>query len=115
MQVEDIRVFIPSKDFEISKAFYAELGFQAEEVNDDLTVFENGSTTFFLQRYFNKTFAENLMFQLIVTDIDEAYSCISNIRGFDFRFEPIKKEPWGNVIYLWGPSGELWHVTQLLR
>jgi len=28
------------------------------------------------------------------------------------RADPPKREAWGKVIYLWGPSGELWHFTE---
>ena len=52
------------------------------------------------------------MMQLSVHDIDEAYEHISSIQGFDIKFTQIKTEPWGRVVYLWGPSGELWHVTE---
>jgi len=113
MHVEDIRVFIPSKDYRESRLFYKALGFRLEEVNEELTIFQNGNSTFFLQKYFNQELADNLMFQLIVSDIDEAFNTISSIEGFDIKYEPIKEEHWGKVVYLWGPSGELWHVTEL--
>tara|TARA_R110001592_G_C12871127_1_gene723773 strand:- start:106 stop:456 length:351 start_codon:yes stop_codon:yes gene_type:complete len=113
MQVEDIRVFIPSKDYEVSKTFYKSLGFSMAEANENLTIFENGGSTFFLQRYFNQQFAENLMLQLIVADIEEAFKTISGLTHPNIRYEPIKDERWGRVIYLWGPAGELLHITQL--
>jgi len=113
MQVSDIRVFIPSKNYEISRSFYQALGFELIEVSEELTLFQNGNSTFFLQRYFNQEFADNLMLQLIVSDINDALDTISAIKGMNSRYEPIKDEPWGKVIYLWGPSGELWHVTEL--
>jgi len=72
----------------------------------------NGRCTFFLQRFVNEELASNLMMQLSVLDIQEAFNGISNIKGFNIRYEPIKEEHWGKVIYLWGPSGELWHVTE---
>jgi len=29
------------------------------------------------------------------------------------RATPPKKEPWGaTVVYIWGPAGELWHISQ---
>jgi len=112
MQPSEIRVFIPSRDYEESQSFYKALGFQMEPASDDLTIFSKGSCTFFLQRFFNEEFAKNLMLQLIVPDIQEAFDFISKIKGINIRFEPIKSEPWGKVIYLWGPSGELWHVTE---
>jgi predicted enzyme related to lactoylglutathione lyase len=112
VKVNDIRVFIPSKDYEISKSFYQALGFQMDYVTDDLSLFENGECTFFLQRFYNEDLAKNLMFQLSVLDINEAFEIISSLDGFDIKYEPIKTEHWGKVVYLWGPSGELWHVTE---
>lgn len=53
------------------------------------------------------------MLQLIVPDIEEAFATVSSIKLKGIRYEPIKSEPWGKVIYLWGPSGELWHITEL--
>lgn len=112
MRVDDIRAFIPSKDYEVSKSFYEAMGFKGAYVSDDLTLFENGECSFFLQRFYNEALAENLMFQLSVLCIEEAWKTVSNLAGFDIKFEPIKEEPWGKVIYLWGPSGELWHITK---
>jgi len=112
MQVSDIRVFIPSKDYEISKYFYQELGFTMDYASDDLSIFSSGDSTFFLSNYYNEGLATNLMLQLSVLDIDEAFTTISNLSGFDMKYDPIKNESWGKVIYLWGPSGELWHVTE---
>lgn len=115
MKVKAIRPFIPSKDYDESKSFYQALGFKMSKASEDLSIFELGSTTFFLQRHYSKEFADNLMLQLIVANIEEAYSVISQIQGHNVRFNPIQDESWGRVIYLWGPSGELWHVTELLR
>jgi predicted lactoylglutathione lyase len=46
MEVDDIRAFIPSKDYENSKTFYTDLGFTGTTVSDDLTLFESGKCTF---------------------------------------------------------------------
>jgi catechol 2,3-dioxygenase-like lactoylglutathione lyase family enzyme len=115
MQPTSIRPFIPSKNYDESKAFYQALGFTMDYASDDLSIFHSGLCTFFLQRCNNEEFAKNLMLQLIVPNIDAAFSVISGIEGINFRFEPIKKERWGKVVYLWGPAGELWHVTELVH
>ena len=112
MQVDDIRVFIPSKDYEVSKLFYQALGFNMDYVSEDLTLFENGDCFFFLQRFYNEELANNLVLQLSVLDINEAYARIASLEGFDFKYKPIQKERWGKVIFLWGPSGELWQITE---
>lgn len=112
MKIDDIRVFIPSKHFDVSQSFYQALGFKMEYVSDDLSLFESGECTFFLQNFYNEGLANNLMCQLSVLDINEAFDIISSLDKFDIKYDPIKIEPWGKVIYLWGPSGELWHVTE---
>ena len=76
-----------------------------EPASDDLTIFSKGSCAFFLQRFFNEELAKNLVLQLIVSDIQEAFDFISKIRGIDFRFEPIKSEPWGRSFIFGGHQG----------
>ena len=112
MQVDDIRVFLPSKDYEISKSFYQAFGFKMTFVSDDLALFENGECFFFLQRFYNEDLAKNLMLQLSVVDINQAYERVANLKGFECQLGPIKEEPWGKVFHLWGPSDELWHITE---
>ena len=77
MDVVDIKAFIPSKDYEISKSFYSEIGFESEFVSEGLTLFQNGGCLFFLQRFFNEDLANNCMLQLCVSDIDTAYNLCS--------------------------------------
>lgn len=112
MKVESIRVFVPSKNYEESQSFYEAMGFKMGKVSEDLSIFESGNCDFFLQRFYNEEFANNLMLQLAVKDIHETFELLSSMKGFNIKFEPIKNEPWGQVVYLWGPSGELWHITE---
>jgi len=112
VQVDDIRVFIPSKDYETSQSFYQALGFKMDYVSEDLSLFENGDCFFFLQRFYNHDLANNLVLQLSVLDINEAYERIASLEGFDFKYNPIQQERWGKVIFLWGPSGEFWQITE---
>ncbi|MGJ8682397.1 lactoylglutathione lyase [Paraglaciecola sp.] len=112
MKVQDIRPFLPSKHFEESKAFYQSLGFTMDTTSQELVIMQNGSCTFFLHNGNGETDNKGLMFQLCVEDIKECFTQISTMHPLP-KFEPIKHEPWGKVLYLWGPDGELWHITQL--
>ena len=114
MKVSDIRPFIPSKDYQTSIEFYSDLEFSSDYVTDDLTLFENGNCTFFLQRFYNQQLCENLMFQMCVVDIESTFK-VANSARHKQKITAIENERWGKVFYLWGPSGELWHVTQLAR
>lgn len=113
MNLLDIRPFIPCQDFEISQAFYRALGFSISPAGDELALGELGNCTIFLQKYYNKELAENLMMQLIVDDAERFYHHLSHITDMDMKYSDVKHEHWGKVVYLWGPAGELWHVTEL--
>ena len=112
MDVTDIKAFVPSKDYEISKAFYSEIGFQSDYVTDDLTLFQNGDCFFFLQRFFNEALAQHFMLQICVSDIDTAFALCSASKH-KTKISVISDESWGKVFYVWGPAGELLHITQL--
>ena len=112
MNVTDIKVFVPSKNYEVSKSFYAEIGFKPKFVTDDLTLFQNGSCCLYLQRFYNQELADNFMLQVCVSDIEEAFNVCSS-SAHKTRIVPIQPEAWGKVFYLWGPAGELLHITEL--
>lgn len=113
-----LRVFVPAKDFNVSQEFYSALGFDAEIITQDLCLYSADGCSFFLQRFYNQTLAENLMFQYCVADIDEVYqkahAIAVNFAHVPVKVSAIEQEHWGKVFYLWGPSGELWHVTELM-
>ena len=41
-------------------------------------------------KFYNEQRAKNLILQLSVEDIDEAYEIMSNLDGFNMKYEPIK-------------------------
>ena len=112
MNVTDIKVFVPSKDYEVSKSFYAEIGFKSKFITDDLTLFQNEACCLYLQRFYNQELADNFMLQVCVSDIEEAFNVCSSSEH-KTRITPIQQEAWGKVFYLWGPAGELLHITEL--
>ena len=111
MNVTDIKVFVPSKDYEISKSFYLEIGFKAEFITDDLTLFQNGTCALYLQRFYNQELADNFMLQICVSDMEEAFNICSSSK-YKMRITSIEQQAWGKVFYLWGPAGELLHITE---
>jgi len=58
----------PTKNFEISRAFYETLGF-TKLLEGDVAIFAIGDTSFILQRFFQKDWAENCMMQLMADDL----------------------------------------------
>lgn len=54
------RPFLPAKDFKLSKSFYEALGFQ-KLLDSQVAIFGIGASSFILQNYFQKEWAENPM------------------------------------------------------
>ena len=113
---EVARPFLPARDYALSKSFYEALGFE-KVLDEDVAIFEAGSSGFILQRYYQKEWAENFMMQLMVDDLDAWWT---HIQGLDlpgkFNVPPPKApamQPWGlRIAYVVDPSGVLWHIAQ---
>ena len=110
------RPFLPARDFGLSKRFYEALGF-TKVLDDEVAIFRIGASSFVLQNYFQKDWAENFMMQLMVEDLDAWWRHVS-LLDLPTRFGvPAPKapavQPWGlRIAYVVDPSGVLWHVAQ---
>ncbi len=113
---EIARPFLPAKDFELSKRFYEALGF-TKVMDGEVAIFRIGPSSFILQNYFQKEWAENFMMQLMVDDLDAWWAHITSLDlpekfGVQMPRAPAL-QPWGmSVAYVFDPSGILWHVAQ---
>ena len=114
MNSTDIRPFIQVSDLKISTAFYEALGFSGDYAHKELVLLSNDHCAFFLYSHDKPCTESNCMFQLVVSDIEKSLAVIENLHDFNFKYEPIRQERWGRVIYLWGLDGEMWHITELL-
>lgn len=113
MKLEQIRTFLPSIDFEESKRFYIDLGFALRWENEEMAIFGEDTQSFFLQKYYVKDWAENLMMQLFVLDLDDTFEHFNNIsKKYNVKIRPIFEAEYGRTFHLLGPAGELWHVTE---
>lgn len=116
--IHDVKMFVPTKDFAVSKRFYQAIGGNINWQDDDggLCEIELGGTRFFLQNYYVKAWANNFMMQLVVDDAAAWYEVISaEIAANDYgaaRLQQPKQEPWATVTYVWDPCGVLLHFTQ---
>ncbi len=113
---ETARPFVPARDFDLSKRFYTALGF-AQVLDGEVAIFRIGTSSFILQNYFQKAWAENFMMQLMVDDLDAWWAHLVALdlpRTFGV---PAPKapalQPWGlRIAYVVDPSGVLWHVAE---
>ena len=108
-----LRTFLPALDYPVEKQFYKDIGFQIGWESEDMCVFNCGTYSFYLQKYYVKEWAENFMIFLEVDDVDhwhehlELLNLNDNYHGIRIT-SPID-EDWGRVCRLITPSGVLWH------
>jgi catechol 2,3-dioxygenase-like lactoylglutathione lyase family enzyme len=115
---EVARPFLPTRDFEVSKAFYQALGFELV-LDGEVAIFRVGSagSGLIIQRYYQPEWAGNFMMQLVVDDLDQRWLEIEAL-DLPSRFDvpapkPPAVQPWGlRVAYVVDPAGVLWHVTE---
>jgi catechol 2,3-dioxygenase-like lactoylglutathione lyase family enzyme len=110
------RPFLPAKDFDLSKSFYETLGFE-KLLDGEVAIFKAGSSSFILQRYYQKDWAGNFMMQLMVDDLDAWWTYIEGLDlpgKFNVRHPTAPAiQPWGlRIVYVVDPSGVLWHIAE---
>ena len=113
---ERLRAFLPTKDFEVSKEFYAALGFTLV-LDGDVAIFATGESEIILTRFYQKEYAENFMMQMLVDDLDAWWARISSLNLQERFGVPAPREPamqpWKlEIRYVVDPSGVLWHLAE---
>jgi catechol 2,3-dioxygenase-like lactoylglutathione lyase family enzyme len=116
--VQKMRPFVPAKDFEASKRFYADLGFTVTPRDEGVADAALGPYGFLLQNYYVPEWAGNFMMHLLVSDLAAWWERIAAL-DLPARYgvpepKPPRLESWGlNVAYVIDPSGVLWHIAEL--
>src|SRR6266849_2404216 len=67
--VRAMRPMVPAKDFEISKRFYVDLGFQPQKLTARLIEMHLGAYSFILQGYYVQQWADNFVMHMLVSDL----------------------------------------------
>jgi catechol 2,3-dioxygenase-like lactoylglutathione lyase family enzyme len=116
MATVEIKAFVPAKDFELSKRFYTDLGFELAWSSDDLAYLHAGGSSFLLQRFYVKEHAENLMMHMLVEDVEAWWQHVnSNQLGkkYGVRVLPPGDRAWGiRDFTVDDPTGVLWRIGQ---
>jgi hypothetical protein len=117
LHAHEIRTFVPSRDYALSKEFYSALGCELEWADEGLALFRLGNSRFYLQAYYVKEWAENCMLHISVKDAAACHAQIQELvdsgRFPSARAVPPKREPYGALVtYVWDPSGVLLHLAQ---
>jgi hypothetical protein len=113
-----IRPFVPARDFTQSRTFYEAIGFTVGFISDELVIFDQEGAGFLLQNFYDNAFAENLMLQLFVADVNTWWLRTEGLAerfGVRAPIAPADKPEWGlRVGFLFDPTGVLWQVSQSL-
>jgi catechol 2,3-dioxygenase-like lactoylglutathione lyase family enzyme len=115
-KAKSIRPFIGAKDYEISRRFYRDLGFQESVLSADMSLFKTDQIGFYLQNAYVKDWIDNSMIFLEVEDVENYWKELVTLdlpgKYQGVRLTPIKKYDWGRECFLHDPSGILWHFGQ---
>jgi catechol 2,3-dioxygenase-like lactoylglutathione lyase family enzyme len=116
LETVEIKAFVPARDFELSKQFYQDLGFELAWSSENMAYLNRGDCSFLLQKFYVQEHADNFMMHLIVTDVDawwrhvEAKGIASK---YNVKAEPPEDRPWGlRDFILVDPTGVLWRIGQ---
>lgn len=111
--VKSIRPFIGAKDFETSRNFYQDLGFEEVTLGASMSVFKMSETAFYLQNAYVKDWVDNTMIFMEVDDVESFYKQLLTLdltnKYKNVKLTPIRNEDWGSECFLHDPSGILWH------
>ena len=114
-----IRPFIGAKNFEISRKFYQDLGFQEVILEHNFSYFKTEGIGFYLQDYYIKDWIDNSMIFMEVDSVERYYQELFALnlssKYEDVRLIPIKTNDWGKECFLHDPSGILWHFGEFFN
>lgn len=112
---QQLKVFVPARDYAVSQQFYRALGFLQEDEVGHVTCFRHGAQcAFLLQDFYVRELAENLMLHLWVDDADAWWQHVHDSEltmHFQVTCSAPEDRPWGARDFtLHDPSGVLWRI-----
>ena len=116
LTITEIKAFVPSKDFELSKQFYKDLGFTMASEGGGIAYFHFGQVSFLLQDFCAEAFAENFMMHILVEDVQAWWEQVQHsgvLEKYGVQVTALEDQPWGMRDFcLYDPSGVLWRIGQ---
>ena len=114
-----IRPFIGAENFELSRSFYRDLGFEEIVVFPNMSYFKTEGMGFYLQDAYVKDWIDNTMVFLEVDDVGRYWNELLALdlatKYKNVKLTPVKEYAWGRECFLHDPSGILWHVGEFTR
>ena len=111
LSIKNFKVYMPAKDFELSKRYYTALGFKRTEGGGGTADFGLNGNWFRLQNYYVKDWAENFMVVISVDDVPAWHEHVQRIADSsefkDVRVKPPETVDGSLVLHVIDPSGVL--------
>jgi catechol 2,3-dioxygenase-like lactoylglutathione lyase family enzyme len=115
-KAKSIRPFIGAKNYDISRRFYRDLGFQESIISPNMSYFHTEGFGFYLQDDYIKDWIDNTMIFMEVDGVKRFFQELSALelpaKYDNVRLTPIRELPWGRECFLHDPSGILWHFGE---
>lgn len=115
-KAKSIRPFIGAKNFELSRNFYRDLGFQESILSPNMSYFKTEGIGFYLQDAYVQDWIDNTMVFLEVDDVSRYWDELSALdlpaKYEGVKLVPIRNLDWGKECFLHDPSGILWHIGE---
>ena len=117
LNASDLRPFIPAQNFEQSKQFYSSIGWTVKDVAPRLALVQLHGMSLYLQDYYTKEFAENVMLHISVEDAFVWYQHVATVLSGNkwptARVQAPKPQPYGALVtFVHDPAGVLLHLCQ---
>jgi catechol 2,3-dioxygenase-like lactoylglutathione lyase family enzyme len=114
-----IRPFIGAQNFDLSRNFYRDLGFEETVLFPNMSVFKTGVLAFYLQDAYVKDWIDNIMVFMEVEDVDQYWNELLALELTNkypgVKLTPVRVYEWGKECFLHDPSGILWHFGQFFK
>lgn len=114
-----IRPFVGSRNYDLSRSFYRDLGFEEKVLSPDMSLFKTEQIGFYLQDAFVKDWIDNTMIFVEVEDVDRFWNELVKLdlpaKYPGVRLTPARVYDWGKECFVHDPCGILWHFGQFTK
>ncbi len=116
MKFHSLEPFVPSgENFAGSKQLFQDLGFNISWDAGDYVGFEKDGCKFILQKYNNKSFAENFMISVKIDNAEAFYKEVTEKQlpgKYNIRINAPVQQPYGKEVNLVDIAGVCWHFVE---
>jgi hypothetical protein len=110
---KSIRPFIGANNYEQSRQFYKDLGFNESILSSNMSYFNIEGFGFYLQDAYVKDWIDNTMVFMEIENVEQFWESLIGLnltsKYPSAKLVPIRQLDWGKECFLHDPSGILWH------